>query len=87
MKFYIGILASGTGCVARTAKIRAVSGDKGPIAFQDCVDQFPILPSALANPGYMGSRFMASLKRKLDQFRAQTFVNKQSHDASFRVAA
>ncbi len=79
MKLNMGILSSGAGRAAGTTEISAISGDEYPIAFEDDVDQFPVLPSALADPCYMRSLGMASPLSKSGQFLAEAFIDEKLH--------
>ena len=84
MDRHIGILASRTGVIRRTAKIYAVLGYQRPVPVKNDLFQLPVLPTPFADPANMGRLVVAALLRTFCQFRAQTLVNQEFHGLRLR---
>jgi hypothetical protein len=74
-------MATGPRIVRWTAKIDAVACHKGPVPLEDEGLQFPVFPSRLAHPNYMGAFDEAATPADLHQIQTQTLVNQEFHYA------
>ena len=80
---YVGslILAARSRCGFWPTKVIGVAGYKSPIAFEDYLEQVPILDALATDPNDMRAFAMAALARDVHQLRTQTFINEKLHAA------